>query len=81
MNITSLSSAQAAITENRSLSKREKQVLCMISDDLSSKQIADRLHISAKTIEFHRARIKGKLNTNGIAGIVRYAIRTGLVQP
>ena len=67
--------------ENGILSQREKQILSMIAEDFTNKEIADRLGISVKTIDCHRARIKEKLNTTGVAGMVRYAIRTGLVKP
>ena len=63
------------------LTARQNDVVELISDDLTSSEIAERLGISRKTVEFHRALIKERLDVTGTAGIVRYAIRTGLVQP
>jgi len=48
---------------------------------LTTREIARELGIKTKTVEFHRATIKQKLGVKGLAGIVKYAIRTGLVQP
>ena len=47
----------------------------------ATKQIAGLLEISAKTAEFHRARIMAKLGVHDTAGLVRYAIREGLIEP
>ena len=62
------------------LTEREKQIILLIADDLSSKQIAYRLGITQKTVEFHTQTIKRKLRV-GRVGIVRYAIRAGLLNP
>jgi len=53
-------------------------------DDLrgfAHKEIAARLAIAPKTVEFHKTRIKKRLDVSGVAGMVRYAIRTGLLEP
>ena len=63
------------------LTSRQSDVVKLISEDLSTLEIAKRLGISRKTLEYHRALIKERLGVTGTAGIVRYAIRTGLVQP
>lgn len=63
------------------LSCRQQQILKMIAEDLTSQKIADRLAISKKTVEFHRTDIKARLGVNGVAGMVRYAIRSGLLEP
>src|SRR2546428_550405 len=47
----------------------------------STKQVAALLAITPKTAEFHRARVMKKLNLHDVAGLVRYAIREGLIQP
>ena len=83
-NILPLLQADSALPEGTPtdiLSHRQLQILTMIAEDLTSKQIAWRLGVSFKTVEFHRINIKQKLGVNGIAGMVRYAIRTGLLEP
>ncbi len=62
-----------------SLSSREREVLQLIAEGYSSKEIATRLNISTKTAETHRAHLMQKLNLHGIAGLTRYAIDKGLV--
>lgn len=61
------------------LSKRERQVLSLIVEGKSSKEIAAELGISFKTAVTHRASIMGKLDVHEIASVVREAIRRGLV--
>jgi len=60
------------------LSIREKEVLQLVAEGHSTAQIANSLHVSVKTIESHRQRLMEKLNTKGIAGLTKYAIREGL---
>jgi two-component system, NarL family, response regulator NreC len=63
------------------LTSRERQVLQLISEGKSTKDVACLLGISAKTAESHRARLMHKLDIHEIASLVRYAIRRGLIQP
>ena len=63
------------------LSGRERQVLQLIAEGNTTKQIAKLLGISAKTVETHRTKLMQKLDIHEIAGLARYAIRHGLVQP
>jgi len=63
------------------LTPREQQVLQLVAEGHTTKQIASILHISVKTAESHRGRIMDKLNIHGTAGLVRYAIRRGIIQP
>ena len=60
------------------LTTRQLEVLKMISDGESVKDIATRLSISAKTVESHRSLIKQKLGIHTIPGLTKYAIREGL---
>ncbi|MGO9577915.1 MAG: response regulator transcription factor [Desulfobaccales bacterium] len=60
------------------LTLREKEVLQLVAEGHSTAQIANSLHVSVKTIESHRQRLMEKLNTKGIAGLTKYAIREGL---
>jgi two-component system, NarL family, response regulator NreC len=66
-------------TMSESLTPREREVLQLLAEGLSSPQIARQLHISTKTVEAHRSRIMKRLDIHNIAGLVRYAIRIGLV--
>jgi len=63
------------------LSLRERQVVQLVAEGQSNKQIAQALHISVKTAEFHRGRVMRKLSIHDVAGLVRYAIREGLIAP
>ncbi|PYP20060.1 MAG: DNA-binding response regulator [Gemmatimonadetes bacterium] len=63
------------------LTPREKQVLALVGEGKSTKQIAEALHISVKTAEFHRGRLMKKLNVHDTANLVRYAIREGWIAP
>lgn len=63
------------------LSGRERQVLQLVGEGKSSKDVATQLGISVKTAESHRARLMKKLDIHETATLVRYAIRHGLVQP
>lgn len=56
------------------LSPMERQVLALIADDLSSKEIAARLSISSRTVESHRANICKKLDLHGTLALVRFAL-------
>jgi DNA-binding NarL/FixJ family response regulator len=62
------------------LSGRERQVLQLVGEGKSSKDVAQQLGISVKTAESHRARLMKKLDIHEIASLVRYAIRRGLIQ-
>ena len=69
------------MANNGDLTAREEQILQLIAEDLTTREIAARLVITTKTVEFHKTRIKKRLGVNGIAGMVRYAIRIGLLAP
>lgn len=63
------------------LTLRERQVLQLIAEGKSTKDVASLLGISVKTAESHRSRLMQKLDIHETATLVRYAIRRGLVQP
>ena len=63
------------------LTPREREVLQLIAEGHTTKEIAAALHISFKTAESHRSHLMTKLDIHVAAGLVRYAIRRGLVQP
>jgi DNA-binding NarL/FixJ family response regulator len=61
------------------LSRREVEIVQLLCEGLSSKEIARRLHISAKTVENHRYNIYRKCEVDSIAGLMRHAIQHGMV--
>ena len=63
------------------LTPRERQVLQLVAEGNTTKEIADLINVGTKTAESYRARIMEKLGIHQTAGLVRYAIRHGLVQP
>lgn len=63
------------------LSPRQHQVLEQICDGRGTKEIAFGLGVSVKTVETHRQNLMEKVGIRTVAGLVRYAIRTGLVRP
>ena len=63
------------------LTPRQREVLKRVAEGRSTKEIAFDLGLSVKTIETHRAQIMERLGIRDVAGLVRYAMRTGLVPP
>jgi DNA-binding NarL/FixJ family response regulator len=62
------------------LTTREAEVLQLIAEGFSNKQIASELNISIKTVEKHRQQVMNKLNIHDVAGLTRYAISKGMVE-
>ncbi len=62
-----------------SLSPREKQILKMVVDGKTSREVAEILFISPKSVETYRSRLMKKLSIDNVAGLVKYALRRGLV--
>ena len=62
-----------------SLSPRERQIIIMVVNGLSSSQIGAELHLSPKTVATYRSRLMAKLRVSDVAGLVRLAVRVGLV--
>jgi len=63
------------------LTPREREVLQLIAEGKSTKKVAETLGITVKTAESHRSRIMLKLGIHQAAGLVRYAVRRGLIEP
>ena len=61
------------------LSSREREVLQLIAESRTNKEIAAALHLSVYTVEAHRGRIMEKLNLHSVGEIVRFAVRNGLI--
>jgi DNA-binding NarL/FixJ family response regulator len=64
-----------------SLTAREREVLQLIAEGKSTKEIADHLQISSKTADTHRQRVMKKLKLHTVAELTKYAIREGLTEP
>ncbi len=61
------------------LTPRQREILHLIARGYATREIATQLHVSVKTVESHRAQLMQRLNIHDVAGLTRYAIRTGLV--
>lgn len=68
-------------TPLENLSPRQREVLQLLAEGRSTKEIAADLGLSIKTVETHRAQIMERLAIHDVAGLVRFAIRTGLISP
>ncbi len=62
------------------LTKRETEILCCIAQGLTNREIARKLFLSPSTVNTHRMNLMKKLNIHDTAGLVRYAIKSGLVK-
>lgn len=69
-----------AASSNPRLTPREREVLQLVAEGLSNREIAHRLCVSMKTVETHRAQIMNKLNLRSVAELTKYAIREGLTE-
>lgn len=65
--------------ETEGLTERQREILQLIVEGRGNKEIADILHLSVKTIEFHRARIMGKLGVKTVAELTKAALQQGLI--
>ncbi|PKQ16079.1 MAG: DNA-binding response regulator [Actinobacteria bacterium HGW-Actinobacteria-7] len=63
---------------HKELSPRELEVLRMLAEGMTAKQVAQALHLSVKTVEAHRRQVMEKTDTNSMADLVRYALREGI---
>jgi DNA-binding NarL/FixJ family response regulator len=75
---------EAALAEREPLerlSRRQLEVLKLIAEGSSSPAIARTLELSVKTVETHRAELMRRLGIHDMVGLVRYAVRVGLVDP
>jgi DNA-binding NarL/FixJ family response regulator len=63
------------------LTETEKQIVRLICEQYSSKEIADKLHLGLKTVEGYRNKMFDKIGVKNMAGLVIYAIRSGIFQP
>jgi DNA-binding NarL/FixJ family response regulator len=63
------------------LTPRQREVLQLVAEGHSNKEIASRLNVALKTVETHRTELMERLGIHGVASLVRYAIQVGLVRP
>jgi len=63
------------------VTQREKEVLKLLSEGYTNKDIADFLHISVKTVEKHRSNLIGKLDLHNVAQLTAFAMEKGLIEP
>jgi DNA-binding NarL/FixJ family response regulator len=63
------------------LTPRQRQILQLVAEGFGTRQIAERLFLSVKTVETHRAQIMQRLDIHDVPGLVRFAIRHGLLPP
>ncbi len=63
------------------LSKREREVVCLLASGKANKEAANALGISVRTVEAHRAKIMLKLGIHSITELVLYAVRNKIVEP
>ncbi len=66
-------------TSHEELTPREREILVLIAQGYTNRQIAEILHISPKTVDVHRSRLMKKLDLHNVADLTRYAIRHGLI--
>jgi DNA-binding NarL/FixJ family response regulator len=63
------------------LTARQREILQLIAEGKSTKEIAVALSVGVKTVETHRAKLMERLNIRDVAGLVRFAIRSGIISP
>jgi DNA-binding NarL/FixJ family response regulator len=78
-----LASQKKLKTQSRweTVTQREREVLKLLAEGHTNKEIGDLLHISVKTVEKHRANLIGKLDLHNVAQLTAFAIEKGLVEP
>ena len=69
------------LTPLEALTPRQREILQLVSEGNSTKDIARRLDLSVKTVESHRSELMERLDIHDVTGLVRFAIRHGLISP
>ena len=69
---------QSPLKNNASFTDREKDIMRLICNEFTSKEIAYTLHLSKRTVEGHRTRIMDKIGAKSIAGIITYSVEKGI---
>lgn len=76
-----LGKVRAPSAEGQALTPRQREILKLIAEGKATKQIAFLLNLSVKTVETHRAQIMERVGIRDVAGLVKYAMRIGLIDP
>jgi DNA-binding NarL/FixJ family response regulator len=71
---------QVSEYNNKALSARETEILCLYAEGLSAKEIGEKLDISKRTVEVHKAKIFKKLDIHNTAELIRYAVKNNLIK-
>jgi DNA-binding NarL/FixJ family response regulator len=80
--VSHLSSAHKSQTSPyEQLTTRQREVLQLLAEGYTAKEIAEKTRLSINTVETHRTNIMNRLNIHDVAGLVRYAISKGIIQP
>jgi DNA-binding NarL/FixJ family response regulator len=66
-------------SDDKRLTPRQREILKLVANGMTTKEIANSLYISVKTVETHRGQLMDRLNIRDLAGLIRYAFRTGLI--
>ena len=77
--VSAMAETPAAESKSSLLTEREIEVVRLVAEGLSSREIAERLSISVKTVDTHRANILEKVGAHNTAELIKYAIRNGIV--
>jgi DNA-binding NarL/FixJ family response regulator len=75
-----VNSRGADVTRTATLTKREREILPMVAEGVSKREIAARIHVSERTVNTHCANLMAKLDIHDRVGLTRYAIREGMAQ-
>jgi DNA-binding NarL/FixJ family response regulator len=81
LSITTCSAWETSGFLREGLTPRQREIVQLIAEGKSTKEIAFLLIVSVKTVETHRAQLMERLGIHDVAGLVRYAMRVGLVPP
>ncbi|KFB66321.1 response regulator transcription factor [Candidatus Accumulibacter vicinus] len=73
--------AASSAVGNELLTPRQREILQLVAEGCTTRDIAKRLCVSLRTVETHRAQLMERLNIHDVAGLTRFAIRSGLVDP
>jgi DNA-binding NarL/FixJ family response regulator len=80
--VSQLSSAhKSQASPYEQLTMRQREVLQLLAEGYTAKEIAEKTRLSINTVETHRTNIMNRLNIHDVAGLVRYAISKGIIQP